>query len=468
MRLGEIASVVGGTVDASYQDVVVTGEAFVDSRVVIPAGLFVAIAGERADGHAYADAAIAGGAAAVLASKPLPLPAVVVDDVLVALGRLATHLMASLDAVVIGVTGSQGKTSTKDMLAQILSAAGPTVAARESQNNELGVPLTALRATTATRYIVSEMGARGMGHIAYLAEIMQPRVGVVLNVGVAHLGEFGSQDGIAAAKGELVEALPAEGCAVLNADDPRVAPMAERTTARTVTFGSNADAALRLSDVALDPESRATFRLTWHGETRVVALGYVGEHLAINAAAAAAAALAVGLRFEDVAAALDGATPQSKWRMDVTTSPAGVVVVNDAYNANPDSMRAALFALVDIAARRSNAPTVAVLGEMCELGDASRREHEDIGRLVAAIGISRLVVVGGAASPILDGARQDPDWRAVADLVDDAEQALTLVRGALRVGDVILVKASRAAGLEGLATALATQPAPNSDTDGGR
>ena len=213
----------------------------------------MALAGDRVDGHDYAETAVAGGAAGVLASRPVAAPAVVVDDVLGALGALATHVMRRLpDKTVIGVTGSQGKTSTKDMLAQILASHAPTVSARESQNNELGVPLTALRVVPDTRYVVSEMGARGLGHIAYLAGIMQPRVGLVLNVGVAHLGEFGNQEGIAAAKGELVEALPPDGLAVLNADDPRVAAMAARTSADVLTFGRAEGAAVRLSRVGLD------------------------------------------------------------------------------------------------------------------------------------------------------------------------------------------------------------------------
>jgi UDP-N-acetylmuramoyl-tripeptide--D-alanyl-D-alanine ligase len=469
MTLGEIAVVVGGTVAPAYEDTIVTAEAFVDSRHPVPGGLFVALAGERVDGHVYAETAIAGGAAGVLSSKPLALPGVLVDDVVVALGRLAGHVMRSLDtAVVIGVTGSQGKTSTKDLLASVLSSHAATVAARESQNNELGVPLTALRAGLETRFVVSEMGARGIGHIAYLAEIMRPRVGVVLNVGVAHLGEFGSREGIAAAKGELVEALPTQGVAVLNADDPRVDAMAARTSATVVRFGHSAEAELRLGDVALDAESRVTFTITWRGASRRIALGYVGEHQAMNAAAAAATALALGLGIDEVAAALDGATPLSKWRMELTTSPAGVIVVNDAYNANPDSVRAALSVLVDIGVRRSGAPTVAVLGEMCELGDTSRQEHEDIGRLVAALGISRLVTVGDAARAIADAAQRDGAWGGRADHVDDPHEALALLRGALQEGDVVLVKASRAAGLEELATALATGPAPSGRMEGGR
>jgi UDP-N-acetylmuramoyl-tripeptide--D-alanyl-D-alanine ligase len=469
LTLGEIAAVVDGEVDPSVADVVVSAEAFVDSRTPVPAGLYVALAGQRADGHAYAAAAVEAGAAGVLASRPVAVPAVVVDDVLAALGALATHVMRRLpDSTVVGLTGSQGKTSTKDMLAQILASRAPTVSARESQNNELGVPLTALRVVPETRYVVSEMGARGLGHIAYLARIMRPQVGLVLNVGVAHLGEFGSQEGIAAAKGELVEALPSEGLAVLNADDPRVAAMAARTAAAVLTFGHSAGADVRLSEVELDGDSQPTFRLEWRGASRDITLGYTGEHHAMNAAAAAAVALGLGLALDDVAEVLHGATPQSKWRMAVSTSPDGVVVVNDAYNANPDSMRAAVRALVDIAVRRPGARMVAVLGEMRELGDASRLEHEEMGRLVAGVGVSHLVVVGEGARPMFEAARADASWAGTAEFADDPEQALAAARGALLEGDVVLVKASRAAGLEGLAAALLARARPNTRTDGGR
>ncbi|MEP6651516.1 MAG: UDP-N-acetylmuramoyl-tripeptide--D-alanyl-D-alanine ligase [Lapillicoccus sp.] len=455
MTLGEIATVVGGAVDPSESGRLVSGEAFVDSRAPVDGGLFVALAGERVDGHAYAAAAVAGGAAGVLASRPLDQPVVVVDDVLAALGRLATHVMTTMvDAIVVGVTGSQGKTTTKDMLGDILGTRAPTVAARESQNNELGVPLTALRVVPGTRYVVSEMGARGMGHIAYLAAIMRPRVGVVLNVGVAHLGEFGSQEGIAAAKGELVEALPHDGIAVLNADDPRVVAMAARTSAAAVTFGRAEDADLRVDQVGLDPQGRVTMGLRWRGAEGDVTMDYLGKHHAMNAAAAAAAALGLGFALDEVVQALRASRPRSKWRMQMTSSPGGVLVVNDTYNANPDSMRAALQALVHIAGRRSGSRTVAVLGEMCELGDTSHLEHVAVGRLVAALGISALVVVGEAARPMLEGVALDPAW--------------SVLRGALNEGDVVLVKASRAVGLEGLAAALVAEPAPITRTDGGR
>ena len=469
MTLGEIAAVVGGAVEPAAAEVVVAGEAFVDSRSPVPEGLFVALAGEHVDGHAYASAAVEGGAAAALASRQVAEPAVVVEDVLDALGTLAHHVVRRIPGLtVIGVTGSQGKTSTKDMLAEVLGSRAPIVAARESQNNEIGVPLTALRVVPGTRYVVSEMGARGMGHIAHLAGIMGPSVGVVLNVGVAHLGEFGDREGIAAAKGELVEALPSDGVAVLNADDPRVSAMAARTSAAVLTFGRAARADVRWSRVGLDADGHPTLRLHWRGASTDIALRYVGEHHAANAAAAAAVALGLGLDLDEVATALGEARPLSRWRMEVATSPEGVVVVNDAYNANPDSMRAAVRALVDIAERRTGARAIAVLGEMRELGDASRGEHEVLGRFVAGLGVARLVVVGDEARPMFEAAGHDASWGGTAEFATDTDEALRLVRGELRRGDVVLVKASRAAGLEGLAAALVAGERPNTRMDGGR
>ncbi len=469
MTLAEIAIVVGGSVEPSWSDVLVSGEAFVDSRAPVSAGLFVALAGERVDGHRYAAAAVERGAAGVLASRPVEAPVVIVDDVLGALGTLASQVMRRIHGpMVIGVTGSQGKTSTKDMLAQILESQAPTVASRESQNNELGVPLTALRVVPGTGFVVSEMGARGLGHIAHLARIMRPRVGVVLNVGFAHLGEFGNQEGIAAAKGELVEALPSDGLAVLNADDPRVAAMATRTSAVVLTFGRADGAEVRLSRVGLDGHGHTSLTLEWRGLSHDITLGYVGEHHAMNAAAAAAVALGLGVPPDDVADVLRATTPLSKWRMEVATSPDGVTVVNDSYNANPDSVRAAVKALVDLADRRAAARTVAVLGEMCELGDASRDQHELVGRLVAASGVGRLVVVGETARPVLEAAERDPAWGGSAVFAADPEQALQILRGELRRGDVVLVKASRATGLEGLAAALVAESGPDTRTDGGR
>ncbi|HEX6249673.1 MAG TPA: UDP-N-acetylmuramoyl-tripeptide--D-alanyl-D-alanine ligase [Nocardioidaceae bacterium] len=454
MTLPEIAAVVGGEVHDDT-GVTVTRAAFVDSRSPVEGGLFVAFRGEHVDGHDYADAAVEGGAVAVLAGRPVGHPAVVVADPLAALAALARHVLTALpDVKVVALTGSQGKTSTKDLLAQVLAAAGTTVATEGSFNNELGLPLTVLRADAATDFLVLEMGARGVGHVAELCEVAQPLVSLVLNVGKAHIGEFGTQEEIARAKGEIVEALPEDGVAVLNADDPLVAPMANRTRARVVTFGESPGCDVRLTELTLDDLGRPRFELSVEGASAWVELGLVGEHQAHNAAAAAAVAVSLGLRLDEVAAALASAVPASRWRMEVHERSDGVTVINDAYNANPDSMRAALKALAAIGRGREGARTIAVLGEMRELGESSRDEHDAVGRLAVRLDISRLVVVGQAARPMHLGAYLEGSWGEESVFVEDNDAALAWLRGHVRPGDVVLFKASRAAALETVAEAL--------------
>jgi UDP-N-acetylmuramoyl-tripeptide--D-alanyl-D-alanine ligase len=470
MTLAEVAAVVdgrvhlpatgpGGDVDAGA--VQVTGPAFVDSRTPEPGGLFVAVRGEQVDGHDFAVAAVQAGAAGVLASHPVDAPAVLVDDVVTALGRLASAVRDRLPRCrVIGLTGSQGKTTTKDILAHVLDGTGPTIATAGSYNNELGLPLTVLRADSTTRHLVLEMGARHVGDIGYLAGLVRPDVAVVLNVGVAHLGEFGTREGIAQTKGELVEALDEHGVAVLNADDPLVAAMADRTRGRVSTFGAAADADVRVTDLELDQLGRPRLTLTAGGEPGEsvrVTLPLLGEHQAGNAAAAAAAALAVGTPLSDVGAALDRVSLRSRWRMEVSDRPDGVTVVNDAYNANPDSMRAALKTLAVIGAGKRR--TVAVLGEMLELGEATREEHDAVGRLAVRLDVSRLVVVGEGAKPIHLGASLEGSWAGESVFVPDIDAARQFLADDLRPGDVVLVKASRAAGLERVAAALLEEPA---------
>lgn len=451
--LGEIAAAVAGRLaDGAAPDRLVTGPVEVDSRVPAPGGLFVAVSGERVDGHDFAAEAIAGGAVAVLATRPVGVPAIVVGDSVTALGRLAAGVLARLPAAtVLGVTGSSGKTSTKDLLAAVLPELGPTVAPPGSHNTEIGLPLTVLRAGPQTRYLALEMGARGAGHIAYLCDIAPPRVGIVLNVGLAHAESFGSREGIAKAKSELVQALPADGVAVLNADDDRVLGMRELTPARVVSYGSRASAEVRAEAVELDRLGRPRFMLRTPTGSAPVALRLVGAHHVGNALATAAATDALGLAVDRIAAALSAAEPASRWRMEVTERPDRVTVINDAYNANPDSMRAALQALVAIGRGRR---TWAVLGEMRELGAAAADEHEAIGRLVARLNISVLVAVGQGAHPIQLGAGLDRSAATESVYVADARAALDLVRARVNPGDVVLVKASRAIGLEQVAAGL--------------
>jgi UDP-N-acetylmuramoyl-tripeptide--D-alanyl-D-alanine ligase len=443
MTLSEIAAVVGGAVHGD-PDVVVAGAAYVDSRAPVPDGLYVAIVGERADGHDFAD-----GAHAVLGSRPTSAPTVVVDDPVAALGLLARHVVDTLGVPVLAMTGSQGKTGTKDYLAGVLRAIhgdDAVVATAGNNNNELGVPLTVLRATPATRYLVVEMGARGIGHITELCGIAPPTVAAVLNVGTAHVGEFGGQAAIARAKGEIVEGLPSDGTAVLNAGDPLVAAMSSRTTGRLLTFGG--DVAWR--DVELDDLGRARFTLTYAGSAYPVALQQIGQHQVLNAAAAAAMAIAIGCAPAEVAEALSSVTPASRWRMELTERPDGLVVVNDAYNANPESMRAGLEALTAIG-ERSGRRTVAVLGEMRELGAEHEAGHRKVGAAAAELGVDVLVVVGEPAAAMAEGAAESgPE----VILTPGREQALAWLRQNARPDDVVLVKASRGAALEWIAEQL--------------
>lgn len=458
LPLTRIAELTGTRIcDAPDPDALVTGPAVIDSRQAGPGSLFVALAGEHADGHDFAAAAVRAGATAVLAERPVGVPALVAgpDGVLDALGRLARAVLDELPSTtVVGVTGSAGKTSTKDMLGALCARLGATIAPAGSFNNEIGHPLTVLRAGPDTRYLVLEVSARGIGHIAYLCGIAPPRIGVVLNVGTAHLGEFGSRNAIARAKGELVEALPAAGdggVAVLNADDPLVAGMASRTSARVVWYGRGERAGVRADEVTMDSTGRAAFTLVTPEGSAPVRLGVHGGAQVSNALAAAAVARELGMPVEGIAAALGEIDTISRWRMEVRERADGVTVVNDAYNANPDSVRAALDTLSVMAGEGRG---VAVLGEMAELGPQSEIEHERAGAHAVASGVTTLVAVGDQAAPILAGAKSAPGWSGEAIAAADADAAAQLLHNRLRPGDVVLVKGSRVAGLERVAQAL--------------
>lgn len=353
LSLAEISSIVGGQpADIPDLDAQVTGPVVIDSRLASPGSLFAAFAGERADGHDYAATAVETGAVAVLATRPVGVPALVVDDVERALGALARAVVERLGTTVVALTGSAGKTSTKDLVAQLLTRVAPTVWTPGSLNNEIGLPLTALRAEADTRHLVLEMGARGVGHIRYLTGLTPPRIGVVLNVGSAHIGEFGGREQIAQAKGELVEALPEDGVAILNADDRFVRDMASRTKARVVTFGEAPEADIRAENVRLTENGRPAFTLHTPSGCGDVTMRLYGEHHVSNALAAAAVASELGMPVDEIAQALSEAESLSRWRMEVTERPDGVTIVNDAYNANPESMRAALRALVAMGGAR--------------------------------------------------------------------------------------------------------------------
>jgi UDP-N-acetylmuramoyl-tripeptide--D-alanyl-D-alanine ligase len=491
-----IAGATGGTLTASASPDLKVHAATTDSREVTAGALFIAKPGEEADGHDYIPAARSAGATLVLAerettdSEGVTDPAVIVDDVVLAMGRLAAFVVERLrehsPTTVIGITGSAGKTTTKDLLATILATDGPTVAPHGSYNGEVGVPLTVFRAALDTRYLVVEMGADGIGNIEYLADMVRPDIGVVLMVGSAHAGKFGGVENIARTKGELVEALPADGVAVLNRDDARVAAMADRTRARlawfstedgsfplvdadvaTGTAGFSALAANLTTTDGEHPEFDLQLGSGTAAEAHHVVSGLIGRHHATNIAAAAAAAHAAGLPAGQIAAAIDGAGAASSRRMERTDRPDGVTVINDAYNANPESMRAALKTLAMIG-RSTGRRTWAVLGEMLELGEARIAEHTAIGTAVVRLNIDQLLVVGRGARPLYTSAVNEGSWGEEVDFAEDLDEAEELLRGRLAPGDVVLFKSSNGAGLGDLGDRLALAPSSPEPGTGGR
>jgi UDP-N-acetylmuramoyl-tripeptide--D-alanyl-D-alanine ligase len=491
LTVAQIADIVGGRLaDISPEEAAatrVTGTVEFDSRAVTPGGLFLALPGARSDGHDFAAAAVSAGAVVVLAARPVGVPAIVVEPeaahdpaasvlehdtdgsgaaVLAALARLAAVVAADLvdgGLTIIGITGSSGKTSTKDLLAAVLAPLGEVVAPPGSFNNELGHPWTVLRATESTDYLVLEMSARHPGNIAALASIAPPSIAVVLNVGTAHLGEFGSREAIAATKAELPQAVPPSGVVILNVDDTAVATMAGQTGARVVRVGRTAGADVWAGPVTLDALARPRFTLHTADGQIDIALAVHGDHQVSNALCAAAVAVECGASLEQVATALATAGPVSKHRMQVATRDNGVTVINDAYNANPDSMQAGLKALAWMAREGGeNRRSWAVLGEMAELGDDAISEHDRIGRLAVRLDVSRLIVVGTgrSMSAMHHGAVMEGSWGSESTMVADADAALALLRAELQAGDVVLVKASNAAGLGALADALVAQDVP--------
>jgi len=445
-----------------------------DSREATPGSMYVAKPGEHADGHDFVDAAFERGAVLVLAERDVtdavgkPYPAVVVDDAVLAMGALAAEAVRRIrsarkergeEFTVIGITGSAGKTTTKDLLAGVLSQAGPTVAPRGSYNGEVGVPLTVFAADTDTRFLVIEMGATGIGHIKYLVGMVQPDIGVVLVVGTAHAGEFGGVENIAIAKGELVEGLSEHGTAVLNLDDGRVAAMKTRTRAKVLGFSAspatNEDVEAR--NVVVNAEGHPEFDLVLPdgGPSVRVRSRLIGGHHVTNLLAAAAAAFAAGIPAADIASSLSSQSAASRWRMERTERADGVTIINDAYNANPESMRAALRTLADLGQGRR---TWAVLGAMLELGEDSIREQTAVGTQVVRLNISRLVVVGREARALYISAIQEGSWGDECSFTETAEEAYELLQRELQPGDLVLFKSSNGVGLRHLGDRIALPP----------
>ena len=431
-----------------------------DSRKVVPGDLFVAIKGENFDGHDFIEDAVERGAVAVMVSSATEELSLLVEDTLVGLGKIAKYHRHNLNAKVIAITGSSGKTSTKDLLAATLEQFGETIAPAGSFNNEIGLPATILSAATTTKYLVLEMGMRGLGHIDYLCEISAPDVSALLNVGSAHIELLGSREAIAKAKGETFTRLKPNGKAILFADDHLVSSLGNQTIAQKITFGQSDVSDVKIQNLTLDQDAKPTFDVTFAGKTQSVSLNAVGEHQAFNAAAVIAICLALDLDFERVCEAVSKANPVSKWRMEVAELANGVTLVNDAYNANPESMRAGLKALKAMAGERR---TWAVLGQMRELGLEADVAHDEIGRLCVRLDVNRLVAVGQGAKLIQMGASLEGSWSNESIFVETIDEALELLKSELKTGDIIYLKASRAIGLESVAQAL-TQWASGKNT----
>ncbi|MHA7176070.1 UDP-N-acetylmuramoyl-tripeptide--D-alanyl-D-alanine ligase [Arthrobacter sp. Sr24] len=457
-----------------------------DSREAVAGSMYVAKAGEAADGHDFIAAAFATGAVLALAEREVaddagnPFPAIIVPDAVLAMGAIAAEVVRQIRAhsplTVIGITGSAGKTTTKDLLAGILSPLGPTVAPVGSYNGEVGVPLTVFRADEQTRYLIIEMGATKMGQIKYLGQMVRPDIGVVLCVGSAHAGEFGSIDNIAVAKGELVEALTPGGCAILNFDDGRVRAMAARSGAPVRFFssadaaeltpgdgtdsadsdGASADTMVLARNVRTNADGQPEFDLIFPGHSAPlhVSSKLLGLHHVTNLLAAASAAFAAGATPEQIVTSLNEQRAASRYRMERTDRSDGVTVINDAYNANPESMRAALRTLAELGgsgARR----TWAVLGEMLELGEESVLEHDAVGRVAVRLNISRLLVVGQGARAMHVGAVMEGSWGDESMFFADAAAAAAVLEAELAPGDIVLFKSSNGAGLRFLGDQIA-------------
>lgn len=460
LTLGEICKIVDGQL-VGHASLRVTGIS-IDSRESKPGDLFAAIIGDRVDGNDFVIPANEMGAVASLASKSVAGDHILVpespdalDPVIHAIAKLSAHIRTLLRGVeVIGITGSSGKTSTKDMIGQVLAHAGVTHAPAGSLNNELGLPLTLLSAPADVKYLVAEMGMRGLGHITHLCNIAKPSIGVITNVGQAHIGEVGSIEGIAKAKSELVSAIPASGVVVLNADDERVLAMRELTEATIFTYGFSKAADVRAENLHLTAYGSYNFDLVYRSERFPASIPILGEHNVLNALAAAAVGIAVGMEFETIARALTTLKQMSKWRMEVHQIPGNVTIINDAYNANPESMTAALQTLAAIPAPGKS---FAILGKMHELGNASDAIHEQISKLAIDLGVRQVIAVGELAKPYVPAAHTG-SVRNMSDSgvqksvwLPDFSAACDYIVNQVNSGDILLFKASRAEHFEVLA-----------------
>ncbi|WP_010202330.1 UDP-N-acetylmuramoyl-tripeptide--D-alanyl-D-alanine ligase [Salinibacterium sp. PAMC 21357] len=460
LSIAEIATAVGGKlVGATKGELCLPAVAVqTDSRLSTAGSIFFALRGEATDGHLFAESAVANGAALVIVERPLELDVaqIVVSNGVQALHALARTVVARVreggQLKVVAVTGSNGKTTTKNMLRSILEREGETVAPQGSFNNDVGAPITMLGVTEESKFLVVEMGADGVGDITRLQSIVMPDVGIVLMVGLAHIGKFGDASVTARAKSEMVTALPSQATAVLNFDDGRVKAMATQTNATVSSFGLDSHADLWADDIEATARGTA-FTLHFDDRTIPVQLRILGEHHVTNALAAIVAARALGIDPQRSATALESIERAERWRMELLAGPGGITVINDAYNASPDSMAAALKTLVQVVGPKNR--SVAVLGEIAELGDYANEEHDRIGRLIVRLNVQKLIVVGHAARHIHNAAGLEGSWDGESVLVDNIEEAYAVLREELREGDVVLVKSSNSAGLRHLGDRIA-------------
>ncbi|CAB4334075.1 MAG: UDP-N-acetylmuramoyl-tripeptide--D-alanyl-D-alanine ligase [Actinobacteria bacterium] len=448
LQASAIAKIVGGELHGV--DLLVTQAPVLNSADAIDGSLFLALKGENVDGHDFADDAFTRGAVVALVSKPIKGNYILVDDVTKALGALAHHVRITLtDLIVIGITGSQGKTTTKELLASVLSGVAETVAPSGNFNNDLGAPISLLRCTDKTRYCIVEMGARHLGDIAKLAEMTQPNIGVVLKVGSAHVGEFGSVELIAKTKSEMISSLNESAVAILGNYDPYTPAMAALHKGKSVLFGEDVSCAIRATDIEFR-EGRAHFDLVTPEGRSPVGLRIIGLHQVANALAVAAIATELGLSLDQISGGLSTAESNARWRMEITELP-GVLLINDSYNASPEAMSAALSTL-SLFAQERGGQSWAFLGKMHELGESSQSDHAAIGTLAQELGIDHLVCVGAPEY----AAAMDKNGSTSIHICDNKAQALAIAEN-LHHGDVLLIKASRSEKLEELADAISEQ-----------
>jgi UDP-N-acetylmuramoyl-tripeptide--D-alanyl-D-alanine ligase len=465
LTLAEVASAIGGRLLQGDGSIIAGGSVETDSRLVGEGSLFFAKPGEITDGHLFVARAAAAGAAASVVERQIDEaedhPQILVADTVAALAKLASFVLARVRAAgclkVIGITGSNGKTTTKNLLRAILSQVGPTVAPIESYNNEVGAPISVLKIDHDTKFLVVELGAGGLGSIRHLTEMIQPDLGVLLKIGLAHVGEFGSIETTAKIKGELLDVMAEQAAVgqtnhlIANLDDGAIRELVAQHPSLNVSwFGTNAEADYRGNNFAMTLAG-TSFDLHWPAtepsaaDVSAVKLQILGEHHVMNALASAAVADQLGVPRDSIVAALESVELAERWRMQLLHRKDGVTIINDAYNASPDSMKAALQTLAQLG--RQGHRTIAVLGEMAELGQFSRAEHDALGRLVVRYNIDQLVVVGGAARLIHMGASLEGSYDGESIYFETASEALSYLREKLITGDIVLVKSSKSANL---------------------